>query len=156
MGKKGEPQGKKLLLWKKFYLDESNSRTFLNKTQSAIAAGYCCKSHDNFAQVGCQNFNKLKEIIGKWLDEHGLSDSYLKQKLKFLLEAKETKFFAYEGKVTDQREKDALEIQRRTLDMAMKVKGLYAPEEKVFKHKFSELSDEELAQKIKELQNARK
>jgi hypothetical protein len=55
-----------------------------------------------------------------------LSDNTLKIKLLKLLEAKETKFFQYQGEVTDQREVEASEIQLKTLDMILKIKGMYA------------------------------
>jgi len=41
--------------------------------------------------------------------------------------AKETKFFSHEGKITDQCDVEALETQRKTLDMAMKYKAMYSP-----------------------------
>lgn len=64
------------------------------------------------------------------MDEVGLSDNHLKAKLLSLLDAKESKFFAHQGDVVTTREVEALEIQRKTLDMALKVKGLYAPEKR--------------------------
>lgn len=118
----------KLNLWLKHYLDEACSTTFLNKTESAKRAGYKASSEESFRQIGCQNFTKLNDKISKWLDENGLSENALKIKLVSLLDAKETRFFSWEGQVTDQREVEAIETQRRTLDMAMKAKGMYAPE----------------------------
>ncbi len=126
----------KLALWLKHYLNEACSTTFLNKTESAKKAGYNA-TEDSLRQIGCQNFTKLNDKIEIWLDEQGLSENALKAKLLSLVEAKETKFFSSpvkneNGIVTDifvkEIEIEAIEIQRRSLDMAMKVKGLYAPE----------------------------
>ncbi len=127
----------KLAFWLKHFTNESCSTTFLNKTESARCAGYKAKSEESLRQIGCQNFTKLNDKIAKWLDEQGLSENALKTKLLALTEAKETKFFSTpvkdeNGKAVDilvkEIEVEALEIQRRTLDMALKVKGLYAPE----------------------------
>ena len=65
----------------------------------------------------------------------GISKVYLRSKLISLLEARETKFFPHETeegfKITE-REVNALNIQRQSLDMAFKVTGDYAPEKKEF------------------------
>ena len=126
----------KSAVWLFHFLNESCSTTFLNKTESAKRAKYNATSEDSFRAIGCQNFTKLSDKITEWLDEHGLSENALKAKLLSLIEAKETKFFQKDGKVTDTREVEALEVQRRTLDMALKLKGLYAPEK--YEHTMSE------------------
>ena len=118
----------KRLVWLKHYLNESNPLTFLNNTEAAKTAGYKAKSEESFRSIGSANFTKLAGEIGKWLDEHGLSENALKLKLIELIEAKETKFFAHDGKVTDQRDVKAYGIQRQALDMAFKVQGSYAAE----------------------------
>ncbi len=46
------------------------------------------------------------------------------------MEAKETKFFAHQGKVVETEEVEALGIQRQYTEMAVKVKGIFAPEKK--------------------------
>lgn len=145
--------------WLKAYLDESNPGTFMNKTASAKAAKYRCKSEDSFAQVGCQNFRYFKDIIAKWCDDVGLTKARLQQKIIWLMEAKETKFHTLKGEVgeidpsfrklavTSQTkynprgdeytetevlvsvDVDALNVQRQTTDMALKMQGLYAPEQ---------------------------
>ncbi len=117
----------KMALWLRAYLDEG-ARTFLNKGLSAKAAGYKCKDDACFQSIGCENFRKLRDIIEKWLDENALSEAALKAKMLSLVNAKEIKFFSEKGVVTDQREVEAIETQRKTLDMALKVKGMYAPE----------------------------
>ncbi|MEJ2279472.1 MAG: hypothetical protein P8Y70_17275 [Candidatus Lokiarchaeota archaeon] len=45
-----------------------------------------------------------------------------------LLEAKDTRFFQKDGKVVTEREVESLATQIKALDMALKVKGMYAPE----------------------------
>jgi len=113
--------------WLKSYLDEGMP-TFLNASASARAAGYRAKTDDSFRAIGYQNRKKVAPKIAKWLDDHGFSDTRLKVKVLQLMEAKETRFFAHEGMVTDQRDVEALAIQVKATEMALKVKGLFAPE----------------------------
>jgi hypothetical protein len=119
----------KLKAWLVYYLDSDNPDTFFNATGAARAAGYRCKTVSSFRAIGSQNYAKLNFYIAKWLDNNGLSDARLKQKLNYLLDAKETKFFQHEGKVIESCDVEALGIQAKALDMAIKIKGLYAPEE---------------------------
>ncbi|MBI9113273.1 hypothetical protein [Maridesulfovibrio ferrireducens] len=119
----------KLDVWLSHYLDQGSSTTFLQATESAKAAGYKCKD-DNFKKVGYQNKLKCEEKILKWLDEAGLSESALKLKLLSLLDAKEVKIFQYEGGIVESDEFNSLGIQIKALDMALKMKGLYAPEKR--------------------------
>lgn len=115
----------KLDLWFSHYINSDSPETFLNKSGSAKAAGYKTSREQSFGEIGYQNSIKLQDRISKWIDEIGLSENALKKKLLNLIEAKETRFFQKDGKVIETREVEALETQRRTLDMAMKVKGLY-------------------------------
>jgi hypothetical protein len=101
----------KLNAWLRAYLDESCSTTFLNKTESARRAGYKCKTEDCLRHLGCRNFIKVSD------------------------NAKETKFFSApikdkNGVVTDifvkEVDVEAIETQRKTLDMAIKIRGMYA------------------------------
>lgn len=128
--KKKSPRPNKLNAWFRAYFDETNPDTFLNQTGAAKAAGYKAKTENAFACIGHQNYRKLQDRIEKWMDEIGLSENQLKIKLLSLLDAKETRFFQKDGVVTETRTVEALEIQRRTLDMALKMKGLYAPEKR--------------------------
>lgn len=123
-------------LWLKFYLDVNNTSTFFNKTESARRAGYKTKNKDSLRQIGCHNFKSLSTKISKWLDDNELSENALKIKLLTLLDAKETKFFKatetdQDGQVTGimikEVEVDAIETQRKTLQMAIKMKGMDAP-----------------------------
>ena len=117
-------------VWFSHFIDSTNKRTFLNRQESARAAWYKTKSDHSLRSIGSQNFIKLADKINSWLDDAGLSENALKIKLLRLLEAKETKFFQHEGIVTDQREVEAIETQRRSLDMAFKLKGMYAAEKR--------------------------
>jgi len=110
-------------LWLDAYLNH------WNKTQAAKDAGYKCKSNVNFCSVGRANFKKLKPIIDKWLVKNELTDDAIKARIAAGMNAKETKFFAYQGEVITEIEVDALETQRRYVDMAARVKGIYAPTE---------------------------
>jgi len=121
-----------MAFWLRAFLDEGTP-TFFDKSRSAKAAGYECCSENSFAVMGCANFRKMRGAIEAWLDENGLSETALKSKMVKLIDARETKFFQHEGKVTDEREVEALETQRRTLDMALKLKGMYAPEKHTVK-----------------------
>jgi hypothetical protein len=153
----------KLLLWLKAYLNEADRTTFLNATASARKAGYRAGSENSFAVIGYQNFIKLQSRVDSWLDEVGLSETYIKRKVKSLAEARQTSIYKIKGKV-DQKdlppnitilaeaglpkwagkgddaemfndgdtlvavEMEALETQRRTIEMAIKIKGMNAPD----------------------------
>lgn len=112
--------------WLRYFLDKDNRDTFLNRTESARAAGYECQDDHSYSAIGSNNYRFYEKIIQKWMNEEGLTDLSLKCKLITLLDAKETKFFAHEGVVTDEREVECLGIQAKALDMALKVKGSYA------------------------------
>jgi len=168
-GMKGKESTKKervskLNVWLKHYLNENCSTTFLNKTESAKAAKYKCNGDDSFRVIGSQNFSKLTDKISKWLDEHGLSENALKIKMLSLMQVKETKFFSApikdeNGIVVDifvkEIDVEAIETQRKTLDMALKVRGMNAPTKHELTGKdgqalFQNMTDEEIDQKIAE------
>lgn len=124
----------KRLVWLDFYLDASNHKTFLNKTESAVSAKYKAKTRAAFRSIGYENFTKLDSQINAWLKEHGLSEKALSLKLLSLMDAKETKFFSTpekdeKGKTTgimiETREVEAIEVQRKALHMAMTSQGMY-------------------------------
>lgn len=123
-------------LWLKHFLDEGNPATFLSQPGSAKAAGYRCKSEPSFASLGCENYKYHRDMINEWLEEYGFSENRLKLKMMELMSVTEEKFFSApqkdeKGFVTgmhiESRTVPAIETQRRTLDMAAKVKGLYKP-----------------------------
>ncbi|WP_319764505.1 hypothetical protein [Maridesulfovibrio sp.] len=116
-------------IWLCHYLDQSDPKTYLNAAESARAAGYKC-AKDNFKKIGYVNRRECEKQINDWLDDAGLSESVLKLKLVSLLDAKETKFFQKDGLVKTAVEVENLGVQQKALDMAMKMKGMYAPEKK--------------------------
>jgi len=108
-------------LWLKSYL------VCLNATQAAKEAGYKCKSEHAFQVVGSENLSKLEPYLQKWLVDEGLTEERVKAKIVAGMSAKETKFFAFQGQVVETVEVESLETQRRYVDMAAKVLGIYAP-----------------------------
>ncbi len=57
------------------------------------------------------------------LAERGITDEFLAQKIRDLMDAKTVLYFQHEGKVTDSREVEALETQRKTAELVAKLKG---------------------------------
>ena len=66
---------------------------------------------------------QVKELFASLLDKAGLTDEKLASKIAQLAEAKETKFFANQGIILDQREVEAIETQRKMTEFACKLKG---------------------------------
>lgn len=108
--------------WLYHFLNEG-SATFFNKKKSALAV-VGDRTEYTASDMGMRFYKKAQPYIKKWLDEQGLSEIRIKKKLLDLLEAKKTQFFSFEGKVTDQRDVAALDIQIRALEMALKMAGL--------------------------------
>ncbi len=125
MGKTLSP---KMRSWLKHYLDHTSPETFGNASASAKAAGYKCNTQASFESVGAQNYQKLRPLIEEWLDENALSSARLKQLLAEGLQAFETKFFAHQGEVITEKEVIPWGVRQKYLEMALKVKGLFAPE----------------------------
>lgn len=111
----------------------------LNATEAAKRAGYRCKTEGSFRAVGCQNLTTLNGLIRKWISDVGLSEEKVKLKIIEGLDAKETKFFAHEGKVTDRRDVQAWAIQAKFTEMAAKVLTLF---------------DSDLVQRVEKLEQA--
>lgn len=151
----------KLNLWLQNYLNSENPLTFFNATESAKAAGYRAKSEESFRSIGHQNFMKLHNLIGDYVEEVGLDVTTLKIKLLELLEAKKTIFIKLKGEIDKQSLPSNVQIiasavstktspsgmfeeienilgvtvedkeaQRKALDMALRISGLYAPEKR--------------------------
>jgi hypothetical protein len=92
-------------------------------TDAAVDAGYSGK---NPGQSGWQALHNIQRKMSEILDSHGLTDEVLIEKhLKPLLRATETKFFQFEGEVTDTRRVPALRARAKALDMAFRLKGKY-------------------------------
>lgn len=125
-----ENKGTKVDIWLNYYLDDSNPETFFNKTASAIKAGYNCTSQASFRNIGLKNFKSKEKLISQYLDDVGMSENQIKAKIVNLMNAQRTQFFQYKGVVVDQKDVEALDIQVKATDMAIKVKGMYAAEKK--------------------------
>jgi hypothetical protein len=79
----------------------------------------------------------LRGTISEIMDQAGLSDAYLVQNcLHPLLHATRTKHFQSKGKVKDTRDVADNDVRLRALDIALRIKGKYAPlaEEQPHKH----------------------
>ncbi|MBP8746150.1 MAG: hypothetical protein KBH86_13625 [Syntrophorhabdus sp.] len=94
-----------------------------NATLAYKMAGFSA-SNSNIRTNAHKLLKKLSPLVKQWLDDVGLTDANLKIKLLQKLEAKETKFFTHEGKVITRVEVDALSIQLKALELAMKAKGM--------------------------------
>jgi hypothetical protein len=91
---------------------------------AALAAGY---SEKNPRQSGYQALQGLRNKMPGIMEEHGLSDDVLIDKyLLPALDAYETKFFQTAGRITDSRKVIAWRSRVKALDIALKIKGLYA------------------------------
>lgn len=97
-------------------------------TESARLAGYA----DNgfVGQMGSQALEAIKRKMPAILDAHGLTDDILIENyLKPLMNAEETEFAKFEGKITDSTNVIAWEPRKAGLDMAFNLKGSYAAKE---------------------------
>jgi len=93
-----------------------------NLKDVAISTGLSPKT------AGSQATNILKhpqaqKMFARLMEEKGLSDNFLAEKVYSLINAKKVEYFQKDGIVTDEREVEALETQRKTLELATKLKG---------------------------------
>ena len=65
----------------------------------------------------------MQRTFAQFLDKAGITDNFLAVKARALLDAQQTHFFQLNGIVTDERTTPALETQRKTLELAAKLKG---------------------------------
>jgi len=85
-------------------------------------AGYS----DSYARIHKQqiiNNPAMQDSFKRVLERAGLSDDFLSEKIRSLVDARETKFFATKGVVTDSKEVDALGVQLQATELAVKLKG---------------------------------
>ena len=66
---------------------------------------------------------RVQESFVRILEESGLTDKFLAEKIRSLVDAKTMLYFQKDGVVTDQREVEAVETQRKTLELITKLKG---------------------------------
>ncbi|MGB7282031.1 MAG: hypothetical protein WBE13_07215 [Candidatus Acidiferrum sp.] len=96
--------------------------------EAARHAGYSAK---HLRQSGFQAFQILKMKMPELLEKKGLSDDATIDKyLRPALEAKETVFAKYEGKITDKRDVVAWGPRLSALDILFRLKGSYAEDNK--------------------------
>lgn len=101
-------------------------RNGMKISEAALAAGY---SEDYPRQAGHQALEAIRRKMPEILDKAGLTDEVLIDKyLRPGLEAKETEFAKFEGKITDSQDVIAWGERRGYLDLAFKLKGSYAVE----------------------------
>lgn len=66
---------------------------------------------------------RIQQSFISIMEQEGISDNFLARKAHALLNAKKIEYFQKDGIVTDEREVEALETQRKTLELATKLKG---------------------------------
>lgn len=95
--------------------------------QAAIDAGYSPKNAD---QGGHQAVQVLQKTAPELLAAHGLDDNALIGKyLAPLMKADRSTFTQFEGKFTDERKRPDWDARKSGLDIALKIRGMYAKEE---------------------------
>ena len=99
--KKPKNSPDKRIVWLKYYLDKDNPATFLNNTESAAQAGYKNTSRQYLSEIGTRNASYYKPKIDQWLDDHGLSETALKELLVQGFKVKETKIINVKGEVKE-------------------------------------------------------
>ncbi len=116
--------------WLDGYLDTQSS-TYLNKAKSARVAGY---KGDRIALgvAGHRCYERMEYFIKDWMEFIDLPEDRIKKKLIEGMTCTETKFFTHQGVVVEERTVIPWNIRAKFLDMALKLKGLYAPDKHVF------------------------
>lgn len=104
--------------WRKAYLDCGNA------TEAAKIAGYNCSSREGFAQIGYENLRKLD--FSDLMEDGGLTDQYLHQKLSEGLDANRT-ISVKGGKEASANTDDFIDIpdyltRHKYLETALKLK----------------------------------
>jgi phage terminase small subunit len=95
--------------------------------EAAKAAGY---SERTLRQSGFQAVQRIKAKLPDILDAKGLTDELIVDKyLRPGLEAMETEFGKFNGKITDSIDVIAWGPRLTALDMLFRLKGSYAPKE---------------------------
>jgi len=93
-----------------------------SETKAIISAGYSPATAN-----GCKTEILTNPVIAKTIrdlyEDGGISDDYLREKHRALLEAKETKFFQEKGMVTDEREVEDNTTRLNALKLAHQIKG---------------------------------
>ena len=94
------------------------------KPLAAVAISTGISPHTAASQAcNIVKHSQSKILFRDLMEKEGLSDKVLTDKLRKLLDAKQTVFFQKDGIVTDTREIEALETQRKTLELSTRLKG---------------------------------
>jgi hypothetical protein len=119
------PKGKRLNQRERLLLKAlAKGATF---AEAALSAGYQAK---HAKQAGFQAFQGVKRKMPQMLEDKGLTDgSIIDKYLLPALEAMETEFAKFEGRITDQKDVVSWGPRLQALDMLFKLKGSYAPKE---------------------------
>ncbi len=99
-------------------------------TKAAIEAGLSPKSA---GQQASQILNSplAQRTFKMIVAERGVTDEFLAEKIRDLMDAKQTLYFQKDGQVTDERQIEALETQRKTCELVAKLKGLLREQSQV-------------------------
>lgn len=88
----------------------------------AAMQSYNCKDRHVASVIANQNLTKLDITMSRLMEYMGLDEKRDIEDLKALREAKETKFFAHEGKIIDSRDVIAHDIRYKALELSLKIK----------------------------------
>ena len=66
---------------------------------------------------------RVQESFVRILEQSGLTDKFLADKINSLVNAETKQYFQLNGKVTDERTQPAWETQRKTVELACKLRG---------------------------------
>ncbi len=105
-------------------IDVDSPGTYMNAVRSYMHA-YPNSKLCTARAAGTVLRQRVQPLIDRWMDEDGLTESYLKGRLLELTTAKRTKFFAHKGKVIDEKSIDALDTQIKAVELAMKFRGMF-------------------------------
>lgn len=125
MSSAGKGKGKSLNQRERLLLKSlAKGATF---AEAALAAGYEAR---HAKQAGFQAFQAVKRKMPQMLEDKGLTDgSIIDKYLLPALEAMETEFAKFEGRITDRQDVISWGPRLQALDMLFKLKGSYAPKE---------------------------
>jgi phage terminase small subunit len=90
--------------------------------QAAKDAGYSARTADR-ATVQIESKPAVVQAFKAVLEKAGITDELLARRLREGVDAKETKFFAHQGKVIDKRQTVHHGERRAHVELAMKIKG---------------------------------
>lgn len=93
-----------------------------NTTQALINAGYS-KGYAIHHKESILANPTIQRTFSQVLEAAGVTDDKIADKIRSLIDAKETKYFSHQGEVTDSREVEALGIQADMVQFAAKLKG---------------------------------